>query len=88
VCCKSSLFWDLEPSFRTNVPFTGTIKNTVSVLGTIHDCVLYFPKKKIEVDSTKIGVPFGSPIQDLHPRCPSRIFGTHPVRAQCLTILL
>jgi hypothetical protein len=32
-------------SYQYLVLFTGTIENTFSVLGTIHDCVLYFPKK-------------------------------------------
>ena len=42
------------------VLFTGTIKNAFSALGTIHDCVLYFPKKKIAADAAKICDPHGS----------------------------
>ncbi len=42
------------------VLFTGTIKNAFSALGTIHDCVLYFQKKKIAADAAKICAPHGS----------------------------
>ena len=48
VCCKSSFYCDLELGHTTLFTYrllTGTIKNTFfSVLGTIHDRVLYFPK--------------------------------------------
>ena len=37
-----------------HVLFTGTIKNTFSVLGTLHDCMLYFLKKKFADDVAKI----------------------------------
>jgi hypothetical protein len=50
-------------SYQYLVLFTGTIENTFSVLGTIHDCVLYFPKKKLTSDAPdaeKIGTRHGS----------------------------
>ena len=36
-----------------HVLFTGTIKNTFSVLGTLHDCMLYFLKIKFAADAAK-----------------------------------
>ncbi len=52
---------------------TGTIKNTFSVLGTLHDCMLYFLKKVLKIGIHTEGLPL---------RFPSRIFGRHSNRTE------
>ena len=70
VYCKNGFYWDLEFSHSMkserphafvpctinwcHVLFTGTIKNTFSVLGTLHDCLLCFLKKKMRLTPPKL----------------------------------
>ena len=64
---------------------TGTIKNTFSVLGTLHDWMLYF-LKKIADDDAKIVIRT-VPAERLPLRFPSRIFGLHSNRTEDKNLL-